>query len=611
MRRAQVLVPLGLLVFGGLIWQGKLWWKKQVVMEISRASKWDSRVQARLDELQQGEYEMLLYRKVVNLMGERNSSQNESPWEAYLRMRGDREKNDLSKLLWLQLTASVEGNAGNHTKACEMAQKALVLAATQDSAPVIDIHNCIALNRYFMGQPDSAVAHWKLAYRRAKNENNLYSLLVIANNLGTYYHNTGMMEMAKKYFMVADEMSVKEKQRNPVVVNNIVSILMAEKQTAEANRYWKENASLLQGTMQTYYGQLFKINEALLDQASGRWGKARDMLKSMPRDSIEPQLISEYLRLAIAQKDYEKRFLQADDEAFFRAQCLSHLGDACVHLRSFLIQHIQTQQDVALRDSIYAFYINPSHAGEHHALSAAAEIMLAVGVAGLPVLEGTLKLSAVEHALQHLELQNALRKSEDLEILEFERLSYLLSQQQKDLGALQIRQRVLLGGLFLAVLVVGLIGIVYRKNVKIAAMSSEKSRMEIQGLENEIALNGRLVEYSKLVIDKEKDFQLKLEDIRKGLPVEYQGSVKALMRELENTSRINLQENPFVAESLMQQQGQLEDKYPGFAQLNATEKRILVLTEHLYTSKDIAQMLGCSPQYVRNVRSRIRKKISE
>ena len=123
MRRAQVLIPLGLLVFGGLIWQGKLWWKKQVVMEISRASKWDSRVQARLDELQQGEYEMLLYRKVVNLMGERNSSQNESPWEAYLRMRGDREKNDLSKLLWLQLTASVEGNAGNLAKACEMAQK--------------------------------------------------------------------------------------------------------------------------------------------------------------------------------------------------------------------------------------------------------------------------------------------------------------------------------------------------------------------------------------------------------------------------------------------------------------------------------------------------------
>jgi DNA-binding CsgD family transcriptional regulator len=165
--------------------------------------------------------------------------------------------------------------------------------------------------------------------------------------------------------------------------------------------------------------------------------------------------------------------------------------------------------------------------------------------------------------------------------------------------------------LLLAVLIAGLLWMIYRKNTKIAAIGAEKSRLEIQGLENEIALNGRLVEYSKLIIDKEKDFLQRLEEIRKGLPGEHQATVKSLIRELDGAARINHQENPFVAESLLQQQDQLNEKYPGFEQLNATEKRILVLTEHLYTSKDIAQMLGCSPQYVRNVRSRIRKKISE
>ncbi len=610
-QRRSVVVSLILLGVLGLSVWGFLWWKQRVITQIAQAKVLDAQTKMRLDGLQAGDYEMLLYRKAVDLLGESSAIARESPWIEYLGARGKREGNDLAILLALELRGSLLGNRGVHDSACLLAGEALRLSAAQDSAPVVDIHNCIALNRYFMGQTDSALLHWKLAYRRAKDEGNTYSVLVIANNLGTYYFNTGMLEMARKYFMVADEMSVKEHQRNPVVVNNIVSILMSEGKTAEANRYWRDNAALLEGNMKSYYGQLYMINGALLDQLSGRWGKARDVLKQMPRDQVEGQLMSEYLRLGVAQMEYEKRYVNAGDEAFFRAQCLQHLGTACVHLKSYLLDRIQRLGDRAMRDSLYAFYVSKLPSGEHHVVAEAAKLLLQVGVTGLPVDVSALRLSAAEHALAHLQSQNEQRKSEDVEILEFERLSFRLSEQQRALGDLQVRQWILAACLLLAVLIAGLLWMIYRKNTKIAAIGAEKSRLEIQGLENEIALNGRLVEYSKLIIDKEKDFLQRLEEIRKGLPGEHQATVKSLIRELDGAARINHQENPFVAESLLQQQDQLNEKYPGFEQLNATEKRILVLTEHLYTSKDIAQMLGCSPQYVRNVRSRIRKKISE
>ena len=609
-RRSVVatLILLGVLWMG---WQGLGWWKHRQFKAISMAKSLDAGTVARLNGLQAGDYELLLYRKVVAQLGTSTGGTEALSWIQYLSERGQREGNGLAVLLSLSLRGSVLGNQGQHDSACLLSQQALRLSVTQDSAPVIDIHNSIALNRYFMGQTDSALKHWKLAYRRAKDDDNTYSALVIANNLGTYYYNTGMLEMAKKYFLVADEMSVKEHQRNPVVVNNLVSILMSEGQTAEANRYWRENAKLLQGSMKSYYGQLYMINEALLDQLSGRWGKARDLLRQMPRERVEAQLMPEYLRLGVLQMQYEKRYVNAGDEAFYRERCFEQMGTACVHLGSYLTDRIQRLGDRAMRDSVYAFFASQAHVGEHRALAAAAKLLLQVGVDGLPVDVATLKLAAAEHALAHLQAQNEQRKSEDVEILEFERLSFRLTEQQRALGDLQVRQWVLVACLLLAVLIAGLLWMIYRKNAKIAAIGAEKSRLEIQGLENEISLNGRLVEYSKLIIDKEKDFLHRLEEIRKGLPNEHQVAVKSLIRELDGAARINHQENPFVADSLMQQQDQLKDKYPGFEQLNATEKRILVLTEHLYTSKDIAQMLGCSPQYVRNVRSRIRKKISE
>jgi DNA-binding CsgD family transcriptional regulator len=52
-----------------------------------------------------------------------------------------------------------------------------------------------------------------------------------------------------------------------------------------------------------------------------------------------------------------------------------------------------------------------------------------------------------------------------------------------------------------------------------------------------------------------------------------------------------------------------EQKHPHLKQLTKVEQRVYVLAQSDYRPKDIANMLGYSVQYVRNVKSRIRKKL--
>jgi DNA-binding CsgD family transcriptional regulator len=51
-------------------------------------------------------------------------------------------------------------------------------------------------------------------------------------------------------------------------------------------------------------------------------------------------------------------------------------------------------------------------------------------------------------------------------------------------------------------------------------------------------------------------------------------------------------------------------QFPGFNDLNKTEQRVLALTMELYRPKEVANVLGVSTQYVRNVKTRLKLKLN-
>ncbi|MEI8101287.1 MAG: hypothetical protein WCH09_06970, partial [Bacteroidota bacterium] len=80
-----------------------------------------------------------------------------------------------------------------------------------------------------------------------------------------------------------------------------------------------------------------------------------------------------------------------------------------------------------------------------------------------------------------------------------------------------------------------------------------------------------------------------------------------IRRDLEAMSRVENTTRPQLADSKIKEQGDIFDHYPALKTLSLTEKRIFILSVDGYKSKDIAAIVGVTPQYIHNVRSKIRR----
>jgi DNA-binding CsgD family transcriptional regulator len=119
--------------------------------------------------------------------------------------------------------------------------------------------------------------------------------------------------------------------------------------------------------------------------------------------------------------------------------------------------------------------------------------------------------------------------------------------------------------------------------------------------------NQRLIEYSKVVIERNNDIKRRLQGLDlKGRSAVVQ-DLKSIIKDLDVLNRVNTSEKPQVADRLIQDKR--EQEHPHLKQLTKVEQRVYVLAQSDYRPKDIANMLGYSVQYVRNVKSRIRKKL--
>jgi DNA-binding CsgD family transcriptional regulator len=132
----------------------------------------------------------------------------------------------------------------------------------------------------------------------------------------------------------------------------------------------------------------------------------------------------------------------------------------------------------------------------------------------------------------------------------------------------------------------------------------EKKSAEALQLENEI--NGRILALSKLVIAK-------VERMNKLLMALNENNFKEQIRELK-TESLAIQNafseaKPELADKLLEDYSDIQQKFPAVSELNMTEKRIFVLSINGYHSKEIAGILGLTAQYINNARTRIRKKL--
>ena len=192
-----------------------------------------------------------------------------------------------------------------------------------------------------------------------------------------------------------------------------------------------------------------------------------------------------------------------------------------------------------------------------------------------------------------------------------------LNEYEKVMAALQINKTLLSASksresgyiiiLALILVVAMLVFIAIRQ--KLIASKERSSWLELQKEQAEalVLSNQRLLEYSKVVIERNNDIKRRLQGLDlKGRSAVVQ-DLKSIIKDLDVLNRVNTSEKPQVADRLIQDKR--EQEHPHLKQLTKVEQRVYVLAQSDYRPKDIANMLGYSVQYVRNVKSRIRKKL--
>jgi predicted nucleic acid-binding Zn ribbon protein len=170
-------------------------------------------------------------------------------------------------------------------------------------------------------------------------------------------------------------------------------------------------------------------------------------------------------------------------------------------------------------------------------------------------------------------------------------------------------QKYLIGALILITLVLILSVLVALNYIKIKNIEKIKLQNEQDALIREQELNNRIVEYSKSIIDRNAKLRNEIMSTVDSAPSSMKNQLNQVLKDFQ-IAGINPIENPNIAKQLIRAKDDWNEQFPGFEELNKTEQRVFVLTMENYRPKEIANVLGFSTQYVRNVKSRLKTKLN-
>jgi DNA-binding CsgD family transcriptional regulator len=143
-----------------------------------------------------------------------------------------------------------------------------------------------------------------------------------------------------------------------------------------------------------------------------------------------------------------------------------------------------------------------------------------------------------------------------------------------------------------------------QRNIMQNQLDIEKKSAENLQIENE--MNARILTLSKFMVSKAERINKLLMQVSDS---NYKDQLKEIRVEAMSIQSAFTDAKPQLADKLLENYQEIEQKFPLASELNLTEKRIFILSLNGYQSKEIASVLGLTAQYVNNSRTRIRKKL--
>ena len=473
----------------------------------------------------------------------------------------------------------------------------------------------LSSNYFGLGKNDSAEMLTKLGFDLAYNNRDYVHIHFFGVNLGYVFNKKSMYGAAQQYFETALEAAKKVGSPHTMAVNNLVGLLVSEKNYYDAEQLWNQEFANKELDPDSYEDQVLIINKAYILQKLGKHKEAQIWIKKIKNVANYPDLQIDFHRVILNQMENEELSTSAYLDSI-KSIWLAYPPDGIKKMYVF-IQHalpgnsnLLSDKDIKFIDSfvdqstddyydwvdIYEFVKGVRAQSEGDLNEAIGHFRKALEIKELAnIKDGISRKSDITEKLHIREQQVKLEESNIL--LEHERNSYLWYRL--------VTAAIILLGIFIIFIIVRERGRLKLQNDLVEKeLILEKKSAEALQLENEI--NGRVLALSKLVIAK-------ADRINKLLMALNENNFKDQIRELK-TESLAIQNafseaKPQLADKLLEDYSEIQLDFPGVSELNMTEKRIFVLSINGYHSKEIGSILGLTGQYVNNARTRIRKKL--
>lgn len=434
------------------------------------------------------------------------------------------------------------------------------------------------------------------------------------NKLGSICFNESLYGAASKYFLEVYSTYPSGKGAPAELIGNIISVKIVEGNYQEAEVFWKKNEELLASARDRYSRQLVLTNRIELNLHLGRFDETESLFAELPDSMVLSNLRIHHLanRLKIAQERSPN--LVGSILGRHMDWVMADYFGAVTRLEPYLLSSINEEDGLLEADSLESwknrsleqFEENPMASSNHYKLiSTIYSKQPKMMAEAYEVLEISNDFKDKYHLLDDSVKRADFTAKKDFESMKTKQFAFEkeMLQQKKINGYLAGTYGSVVLTLFLLVLFLWARQTAKKKELDWAQMQLHVQVEEKEFLQKEKELNARIIGLSELVMEKSLELSKKL----KVLNTSNSPEIETLRKELEALGRVETTSRPQIADLKLKEQGDILEQYPQLKAMNLTEKRIFILSVDGYKSKDIAAIVGVSPQYIHNVRSKIRK----
>lgn len=505
-------------------------------------------------------------------------------------------------------------NIGSLDSAWHFYQKREKFSGLADDNNKLMSYNFAGCYYYQIGEVDSARREFVKGYKFSKEINDTLQLYGLALNAGATFHDLGMFQSALYYFSEAYAIGLRRKNVSLLLVNNLVASLTTEGKFQKALDLCEKNRDRWMSDPKDPGAILLKLNYCHVLTMLNQFEKCNEIL-----DIVNPSEISEVhlpfyysivlnYKLNAKSKDEAKKYIdslsgfiyknqpESVTEMDYELDLASSKGVFSLNLDSFVLKY----KSEGSKDW------NQAYLSKYAAL-----------IASVYQDRGDLKESFVWGSFKNKHLASMVKYNDSLNFADIDQqvdhaiLRNTMDRKQVSIEKNESRNQFLTTLLIFFILIVAALIVVFflfitnrKKKLDIVKLENKLVSQELQMLRQDKELKDNVVNISQTVLQQVSQLSLRLRNANFAKDPE----AIAIRQDIDRLNQLSESlSEPNLSASVYESYEYVFDRYPNLIELNSTERKILVLTILGNKPKEIGTLLNLNDQYIRNVKSKIKK----